>query len=815
MRNDILKSSFRLILSFPLMFLLPFVSFTQKLDNWLKAGDQAFYTEKDYRTAFQYYQAATNYDSSRVDIWVKMAESARNMQGLQTARSLYDKVLSFPDSVLTAENFYHSAWVNMRLGNYQGVQKNLQAYFRKAKDTDVLKNQALLLESSSSKILKHFSSFGNVPEQTKKLSSSNDCLEAEFGATPYKEDLIYANFFEKNKETAKEDTVAFISNLRLMTENQGDTIWMPQLAVPNKILSGLSFLPDYSGLFYCLCDKVNLMDVRCDIYFRKLTESGVVGNPIRINANERGYSTRHPSVGKDAAGTLWLYFSSNRPGGIGKDDLYRGKILESGEVEQVENLTSLNTAEEEITPFFHHGTQRLYFSTQGRFTFGGFDVYASAPSETGWSAPMNMGVQMNASSDDLFFSLSEKGNNGWLTVRGEKGSACTSEVPDACCYNLVTWVMPVRKVRILARNAADSSIISDADFSVQLLPNGTKEEYKVSYENWPYLSWNSSDQFEVRIQSDGFDSYKNNLHIAAVPYSGDTVFIDVYLNPTVIELQVLTFDDRSKTALKGATVTLSTLMANKTASDHSQTNTTGNSFLSPVIQNQKYRLVAEKENYEPVELPISFTLNDVKGMGQKITMEVYLKPPLSTPIALYFDNDIPKVREMKIKGTENYLDLSNKYFNQKEAFILNFTRILPDNEKFVLKEQYDLFFDREVKMGNVSLEYLANAILGKLGEGKQLEVTVKGFASPLGSAAANKLLSERRVKTVHNYLLESNQGKLAEYLKNGNLQIIKSAYGEGKSDKKVSDNPRDRRNSVFSLVASVERRVEIIVKILN
>jgi outer membrane protein OmpA-like peptidoglycan-associated protein len=118
-------------------------------------------------------------------------------------------------------------------------------------------------------------------------------------------------------------------------------------------------------------------------------------------------------------------------------------------------------------------------------------------------------------------------------------------------------------------------------------------------------------------------------------------------------------------------------------------------------------------------------------------------------------------------------------------------------------------------MGNVSLEYLANAILGKLGEGKQLEVTVKGFASPLGSAAANKLLSERRVKTVHNYLLESNQGKLAEYLKNGNLQIIKSAYGEGKSDKKVSDNPRDRRNSVFSLVASVERRVEIIVKILN
>jgi hypothetical protein len=44
---------------------------------------------------------------------------------------------------------------------------------------------------------------------------------------------------------------------------------------------------------------------------------------------------------------------------------------------------------------------------------------------------------------------------------------------------------------------------------------------------------------------------------------------------------------------------------------------------------------------------------------------------------------------------------------------------------------------------------------------------------------------------------------------------MKAAYGEGRADKKVSDNPKDKRNSVFSLVASVERRVEILVKILN
>ena len=814
MRNFNTYTFHKLLFSVLMIGTFQFNSFGQKLENWLKAGDQSFYVEKDYRTAFNFYQAATNYDSTRVEIWVKMAESARNMQGLQTARSIYDKVLSFPDSVVTAENYFYSAWINMRLADYSGAQKNLQSYFRKAKEGDPLKNKALMMESSCNRILKEYANYSNVPEQTKKISTSNDCLEAEFGAVAYKNDLIYAKFSEKDRASSNKDSIAFVSNLRLMN-SQGDTNWLPQLAVSNKLFSGVTFLPENTGLYYCLCDKVNLMEVRCDIYFRKFNENGGVGEPLKIAANASGFSTQHPAVGKDINGKLWLYFSSNRPGGKGKDDLYRAAVLENGEVDAPENLSTLNTSEEDVTPFFHAPTQRLYFSTQGRFTFGGYDVYASSPTLNDWSNPMNMGIQMNASSDDLFFSLSEKGINGWLTVRGEKGSSCTTEVPDACCYNLVTWEMPMRKVRILARNANDSSLIRDANLSVQNLPSGTVEKVDVSYGNWPYFSWNSSDNYAVGVQSDGFDPYQGELNIAGFPFAGDTVVIELYLNPTIIELQVLTFDDRTKEALNGTTVNLLKWIDTKNALDNIQTNEKGNSFTFSVIQNHKYKLIASKENYESVEKDISFNLSDVKGLGKKITIEVYLKPPLSTPVALYFDNDIPKAKEMKIKGTENYVELSNTYFNQKESFISNFTKVLPEAEKFILNEQYDLFFDREVKMGTVSLEYLSKAIAAKLGEGKKLEITLSGFASPLGSISSNKLLSDRRIKTIQNYLLQSNQGKLTESVKNGHLKFITSAYGENKSKKQVSDNPMDKRNSVFSLVASVERRVEILVKILN
>jgi tetratricopeptide (TPR) repeat protein len=111
MRNANYKNYIKLLLSFSFIYLFLPVAYGQKLESWMKEGDYSFFVEKDYRTAFNYYQAATSYDSTRVDIWVKMAESARNMQGLQTAKSIYTKVLSFPDSVLTPENFYYAAFL--------------------------------------------------------------------------------------------------------------------------------------------------------------------------------------------------------------------------------------------------------------------------------------------------------------------------------------------------------------------------------------------------------------------------------------------------------------------------------------------------------------------------------------------------------------------------------------------------------------------------------------------------------------------------------------------------------------------------------
>src|SRR5690606_30568094 len=107
-----------------------------------------------------------------------------------------------------------------------------------------------------------------------------------------------------------------------------------------------------------------------------------------------------------------------------------------------------------------------------------------------------------------------------------------------------------------------------------------------------------------------------------------------------------------------------------------------------------------------------------------------------------------------------------------------------------------------------------------LEQGKEITLTIKGFASPLSKSDYNVNLTLRRVSSLINYLSEYENGMLLPYINGtaengGKLNFVKVPFGEYQSVKTISDDIEDKRNSVYSPGAALERKIEIIAISIN
>ncbi|MBX2899095.1 MAG: OmpA family protein [Cyclobacteriaceae bacterium] len=104
-----------------------------------------------------------------------------------------------------------------------------------------------------------------------------------------------------------------------------------------------------------------------------------------------------------------LLMSVERDDTQGGRDLYVSFEKDDGKWTQPLNLgKTINTVGEESAPFLASDDRTLYFSSNGFSGYGGSDVYMSKRLDdtwTNWSAPENLGPDINTKLDDLFFNI--------------------------------------------------------------------------------------------------------------------------------------------------------------------------------------------------------------------------------------------------------------------------------------------------------------------------------------------------------------------------------------------------------------------------
>jgi tetratricopeptide (TPR) repeat protein len=147
--------------------------------------------------------------------------------------------------------------------------------------------------------------------------------------------------------------------------------------------------------------------------------------PLNGNINTRTNET-HASISGDGQ---MLYFTSDRRGGYGKMDMYRSQRLSNNEWGPAVNLGStVNTNLNEETPFITGDGTRLYFSSQGHFNMGGYDIFFSdLLDDKTWSDPVNIGFPLNTTGDDLFYFPVDKGEKAYYAIR-EKEAPFASDI---------------------------------------------------------------------------------------------------------------------------------------------------------------------------------------------------------------------------------------------------------------------------------------------------------------------------------------------------------------------------------------------------
>ncbi len=151
----------------------------------------------------------------------------------------------------------------------------------------------------------------------------------------------------------------------------------------------------------------------CDLYISyKIGNDWTEPSNLGANVNSSSWDSQ-PSLSADGR---TLYFISNRNGGMGKRDIWVSRLSDGGVWSKPLNLgREINTSEDEVSPFIHPNNQTLYFASNGRKGFGGFDIYFSDKLNNTWDSPDNLGFPINTGDDQVSLFITADGMKGYYS----------------------------------------------------------------------------------------------------------------------------------------------------------------------------------------------------------------------------------------------------------------------------------------------------------------------------------------------------------------------------------------------------------------
>ncbi|MDE5575172.1 MAG: hypothetical protein K2I87_05615, partial [Bacteroidales bacterium] len=308
--------------------------------------------------------------------------------------------------------YYSLARLQATSGRYAEADKNLSTFLAFPNISKSMREKAQMLQLRNKESIQLASE--TVPFQPKNIGAGINTEYEEYLPFVTVDDqmMIFTRRYLRplDPPVLEED---FFYSLRDSTGAWQEAVRMEEPINSDENEGALSISPDGRYLFFAGCNRTDGWG-SCDIYASIKREDGW-GKPFNLG---KPINTSHwesqPCLSSDGR---TLYFTSTRPGGFGKSDLWRSRLMHGGVWSEPENLgPNINTEGDENSPFLHPDGKTLYFASNGHGGMGGMDLFVSRMDSNGnWSVPQNLGFPINTSADETTLSVNAKGDTAYFS----------------------------------------------------------------------------------------------------------------------------------------------------------------------------------------------------------------------------------------------------------------------------------------------------------------------------------------------------------------------------------------------------------------
>ncbi len=439
----------RTIIAVIFLFIFSNTAFSQitdinKLNKWqLKRFAKNSIRAGDVQSAIYFYEAYRKIQPNDSKINYELANLNNQARNYLKARDLYFLVIEEAEHKYPLSRFYYAQMLKST-GDYENAIAHFDLFRKDYKGKNDSRTYSRLAKNEISGCDSALAIIQNPLNVTiQSLNSSINGPHIELSPIPVDDNnFIYASlkvdslvfFTDINADTAIPVRQFYRARKEGMDWMGGDLL-EGEFNIPGVETGNGVFSRDGKRFYFTRCEKNWQGNVICSIY-RSTKEDKVWSKPEKLPpvVNDPNYTATQPALARTAKSDREIiYFVSDRPEGKGGLDIWYTVWNDEKDLYSKPHHvgSKINTAGDEMTPFYNFPNRTLYFSSTGLPGIGGLDIFKTFGERKKWSDVENVGYPINSSYDDLYYTVSRKQEDGFFV----------SNRPDSldmntCCDNI-------------------------------------------------------------------------------------------------------------------------------------------------------------------------------------------------------------------------------------------------------------------------------------------------------------------------------------------------------------------------------------------